>query len=176
MRPTLCARPSPTWRTRLRSWDSRRLIELDEALPDKEDRDTYLLGAAALAVAAAVGIAYQRRSPQWDSALVVDTRVLEGTLRVASLVFVGRLVYRWDADYNAAKSTVGGVHEKTDAGARPLIMSGPAFATCKSDAADKKLAGAALKSFMTKCERDATTTCETDSRTRSSLAPRRPAT
>ena len=42
------------------------------------------------------------------------------------------------------------------------IMSGPAFATCKSDAADKKLAGAALKSFMTKCERDATTTCETD--------------
>ena len=38
------------------------------------------------------------------------------------------------------------------------IMSGPAFATCKSDAADKKLAGAALKSFMTKCERDATTT------------------
>src|SRR6478752_2880508 len=36
-----------------------------EALPDKEDRDTYLLGAAALAVAAAVGIAYQRRSPQW---------------------------------------------------------------------------------------------------------------
>jgi len=26
------------------------------------------------------------------------------------------------------------------------IMSGPAFATCKSEAADKKLAGAALKS------------------------------
>ena len=44
------------------------------------------------------------------------------------------------------------------------IMSGPAFATCKSDAADKKLAGAALKSFMTKCERDATTTCETNSK------------
>ena len=39
-----------------------------EALPDKEDRDTYLLGAAALAVAAAVGIAYQRRSPHEDSA------------------------------------------------------------------------------------------------------------
>ena len=44
------------------------------------------------------------------------------------------------------------------------IMSGPAFATCKSDAADKKLAGAALKSFMTKCEKDATTTCETNSK------------
>jgi hypothetical protein len=45
-----------------------------------------------------------------------------------------------------------------------LISSAPAFATCKSDAADKKLAGAALKSFMTKCQRDATTTCETDSK------------
>ena len=39
-----------------------------EALPDKEDRDTYLLGAAALAVAAAVGIAYQRRSHHEDIA------------------------------------------------------------------------------------------------------------
>jgi hypothetical protein len=45
-----------------------------------------------------------------------------------------------------------------------LISSAPAFATCKSDAADKKLAGAALKSFMTKCEKDAATTCETDSK------------
>ena len=45
-----------------------------------------------------------------------------------------------------------------------LISSAPAFASCKSDAADKKLAGAALKSFMTKCERDATTTCESDSK------------
>ena len=40
-----------------------------------------------------------------------------------------------------------------------LISSAPAFATCKSDAGDKKLAGAALKSFMTKCEKDAKTTC-----------------
>ena len=44
------------------------------------------------------------------------------------------------------------------------MISGPAFATCKSDAADKKLAGAALKSFMTKCERDANTACATDSK------------
>ena len=43
------------------------------------------------------------------------------------------------------------------------LVSAPAFATCKSDAAEKKLAGAALKSFMTKCERDATTTCTADS-------------
>ena len=35
---------------------------LHEAMPDRERRDTYLLGAAALAVAAAVGVAYQRRS------------------------------------------------------------------------------------------------------------------
>ena len=31
--------------------------------------------------------------------------------------------------------------------------------TCKAQASDKKLAGAALKSFLTKCERDAATTC-----------------
>jgi len=43
------------------------------------------------------------------------------------------------------------------------LMATSAFATCKSDAADKKLAGAALKSFMTKCEKDATATCTTDS-------------
>ena len=45
-----------------------------------------------------------------------------------------------------------------------LVSSVPAFATCKSEAADKKLAGAALTSFMTKCERDATTTCEANSK------------
>jgi hypothetical protein len=48
-----------------------------------------------------------------------------------------------------------------------LISSAPAFATCKSDAADKKLAGAALKSFMTKCEKDAKGTCEADSKAKS---------
>jgi hypothetical protein len=31
--------------------------------------------------------------------------------------------------------------------------------TCKSKAADKKLAGAALTSFTKKCEKDATTAC-----------------
>jgi hypothetical protein len=35
---------------------------LEETVPSREDRDNYLLGAAALAVAAAVGIAYQRRA------------------------------------------------------------------------------------------------------------------
>jgi hypothetical protein len=39
----------------------------------------------------------------------------------------------------------------------------PAFASCKSEATDKKLAGAALNSFMTKCEKDALAACETDS-------------
>jgi hypothetical protein len=33
-------------------------------------------------------------------------------------------------------------------------------ATCKSQATDKKLAGAALKSFMTKCEKDSKATCD----------------
>jgi hypothetical protein len=39
----------------------RTSARLQDAMPDREDRDKYLLGAAALAVAAAVGIAYQRR-------------------------------------------------------------------------------------------------------------------
>jgi hypothetical protein len=34
--------------------------------------------------------------------------------------------------------------------------------TCKAHATEKKLAGAALNSFMTKCQKDATATCETD--------------
>jgi hypothetical protein len=33
-------------------------------------------------------------------------------------------------------------------------------ATCKVQAGDKKLAGAALKSFMTKCEKDAKASCD----------------
>jgi hypothetical protein len=38
-----------------------------------------------------------------------------------------------------------------------------AFATCKSDSADKKLAGAAFTSHMKKCETDAKARCEADS-------------
>jgi hypothetical protein len=37
---------------------------LRDRLPDQDDRDSYLLGAAALAVAAAVGIAVQRRAQE----------------------------------------------------------------------------------------------------------------
>lgn len=40
---------------------SRASQTLRDAVPDRDERDAYLLGAAALAVAAAVGIAYQRR-------------------------------------------------------------------------------------------------------------------
>jgi hypothetical protein len=36
-------------------------------------------------------------------------------------------------------------------------------AACKVEAANKKLAGAAMNSFMTKCEKDATAACEKDS-------------
>ena len=46
------------------------------------------------------------------------------------------------------------------------LASVPAFATCKSDAADKKLAGAAMTSFVTKCQKDATAKCEADSKER----------
>ena len=40
----------------------RASVRVQQAMPDREDRDKLLLGAAALAVAAAVGIAYQRRT------------------------------------------------------------------------------------------------------------------
>jgi hypothetical protein len=43
------------------------------------------------------------------------------------------------------------------------LIASSAFATCKSDAEGKKLAGAALKSFMTKCEKDANAACTADS-------------
>ncbi len=39
--------------------------------------------------------------------------------------------------------------------------SPPMSASCKAQATDKKLAGAALTSFMKKCESDATKACDT---------------
>ena len=44
------------------------------------------------------------------------------------------------------------------AAALPVLA---ADASCKAQAAEKKLAGAALNSFMKKCETDATKACET---------------
>jgi hypothetical protein len=42
-----------------------------------------------------------------------------------------------------------------------VLVSGSAFAaTCKEEAGTKKLAGAALNSFMKKCESDAKSTCD----------------
>jgi hypothetical protein len=43
-----------------------------------------------------------------------------------------------------------------------MIASGAVAetATCKSQATDKKLAGAAYNSFMKKCEKDSQTTCD----------------
>jgi hypothetical protein len=42
-----------------------------------------------------------------------------------------------------------------------LTLAGTASAaTCADQAADKKLAGAALKSFMGKCQKDAQATCD----------------
>jgi hypothetical protein len=40
-----------------------------------------------------------------------------------------------------------------------LVAVSMAHASCKSEATGNALAGAALTSFMTKCERDATTLC-----------------
>jgi len=44
------------------------------------------------------------------------------------------------------------------------LFSMPAFATCKSDGADKKLSGAALTSFVGKCQKDAQAKCDADSK------------
>ena len=44
------------------------------------------------------------------------------------------------------------------------LAASNAFATCKSDSADKKLAGAALTSHMKKCEADAKVKCSADSK------------
>lgn len=44
------------------------------------------------------------------------------------------------------------------------LIAGPAMAqgpTCKSQASDKKLAGAALTSYMKKCQTDVQKTCDT---------------
>ena len=47
-----------------------------------------------------------------------------------------------------------------------LAGTAQADATCKSNATDKKLAGAAFKSFMTKCARDAATACDATAATK----------
>ena len=50
-----------------------------------------------------------------------------------------------------------------------LALCGTAFAdtaTCTATAKDKKLAGAALKSFMTKCEKDAKSKRSADAKTK----------
>lgn len=44
-----------------------------------------------------------------------------------------------------------------------LISTNVYAGSCKSDAASKHLAGAALTSFMKKCQADASTTCEANS-------------
>jgi hypothetical protein len=44
-----------------------------------------------------------------------------------------------------------------------LAAAGTASATCKSEAASKKLAGAALTSFVNKCQSDAKQKCEAES-------------
>jgi hypothetical protein len=44
-----------------------------------------------------------------------------------------------------------------------VLAQTAAPATCKARAADQHLAGAALKSFMTKCQREAADKCKADS-------------
>jgi hypothetical protein len=64
--------------------------------------------------------------------------------------------------------SIGGAAMKTKILAATLILFGTSAyaqtATCKSQATEKKLAGAALTSFMKKCESDAKKSCEADSK------------
>ena len=47
------------------------------------------------------------------------------------------------------------------------LVSGSAFAaSCKVEAGNKKLSGAAMTSFMTKCQNDAKSACEKESTAR----------
>ena len=62
------ARETLSQATETAAWLAERAsTRLQDAMPAREDRDKYLLGAAALAVVAAVGIAYQRRTQGPDS-------------------------------------------------------------------------------------------------------------
>jgi len=49
--------------------------------------------------------------------------------------------------------------------AAPAIPAATLGMTCKTQAADKKLAGAAMTSFMKKCQTDASKSCETETKT-----------
>jgi uncharacterized membrane protein len=49
------------------------------------------------------------------------------------------------------------------AAALSLVASSALAASCKVEAGSKKLSGAAMTSFMTKCETDAKAACEKDS-------------
>ena len=49
------------------------------------------------------------------------------------------------------------------AAAFAMVASGAHAEACKIEATNKKLAGAAMNSFMSKCERDATAACTKDS-------------
>ncbi|CAN0487509.1 unnamed protein product [Phaeothamnion confervicola] len=51
---------------------------------------------------------------------------------------------------------------KAAAPSSPIALPGM---TCKAQAADKKLAGAAMNSFMKKCQADASKACDTESKT-----------
>jgi len=77
---------------------------------------------------------------------MMAAEVLLGTGRIQQPVF----------QENAMKSIIL-------AAAFSLVASSAFAASCKVEAGTKKLAGAAMTSFMTKCETDAKTTCEKDS-------------
>jgi hypothetical protein len=69
-------------------------------------------------------------------------------LSIAAASLVAGLAIAWGAAAQTNTTTT-----------TPAPATAPA-ASCKMQATDKKLAGAALNSFMTKCEKDATAACD----------------
>jgi hypothetical protein len=60
------------------------------------------------------------------------------------------------------QAPVAGAQEPAAPAPAPVPVVAPAAPDCAAQAVDKKLAGAALNSFLKKCERDAATaSCET---------------
>ena len=87
--------------------------------------------------------------------MLLAARMGGGIGAVAHVAGRTRLVYRRVANYNDASPPREESMKRLTLLLALCIMSGPAFATCKSDAADKKLAGAAKTSHMKKCVGDA---------------------
>jgi hypothetical protein len=87
---------------------------LRDTIPDRDDRDTYLLGAAALAVTSAVGIACHRRAQE-------DTR--PAGIEAAKVRSAKRQTESWKGSTLRLKRCIG----SSAANREPCAMGGVGF-------------------------------------------------